>query len=124
MSNNNHVPDRIHWKDITYVVNNLPEKDMQKVDESIISLDAIDDFMVEQIENGGQFKFSYDYAYGQCPNISLVFYNAGYDNSGYGVSARGRDFKHCMQILMYKFYQVANGELFNLTEVTRNRRYG
>lgn len=122
--NNRKEPEKIHWNDIKYVINNLPPKDLEIVNNSTVDVDTIDDFLTEQIEVGGHFKFTYDYTYGDCPNASLVFYFDGYPNSGYGLSARGTDFIHCMSILMYKFHSVAKGELFNMSEVTPRQRYG
>jgi len=94
------------------------------IDKEEITGEQISDFMTEQIEVGGQFKLSWDYDYGECPNLSLVFYYEDYPNSGYGVSARGADFNHCMKILMYKFHKVAKGKLYELTEAKNTRRYG
>lgn len=124
MNKESKAPNKIHWKQVQYVINNLPDKDMKIVDEMDVTEVEISNFMTEQVESGGQFKFSYDYDYGDCPNLSLVFYYEDYPNSGFGVSARGKDFTHCMKILMYKFYEVAKGELFGVTEVRRTRRYG
>lgn len=118
------VPSRVAWNEITYVIDNLTQKDMDIVDDMDISLDHINNFISEQIENGGDFKIKYDYAYGDCPSISLVYYTDGNDNTGYGVSARGRDFEHCMQIIMYKFFEVAQEKLYELSEVKRSTRYG
>jgi hypothetical protein len=125
MSNkNSKAPERIDWRNITYVINNLPPKDMEIVDGMEIDATQISNFMTEQVESGGQFKLSYDYDYGDCPNLSLVYYYDGYDNSGFGVSARGADFHHCMKILMYKFFQVAKEKLYAVSEVRQRSRFG
>jgi len=117
-------PKKVSWDDIVYVVNNLPAKDLKIVDSSECTLEQIDEFMTTQIESGGDFKFQWDYEYGECPNISLVYYSDDYENSGYGVSARGEDFVDCMKILMYKFFEVSKGQLFAVSEAKQNRRRG
>lgn len=124
MSKKKVSPNKLNWNEITYVINNLPDKDMKIVDERVYTQEQISHFMTEQIESGGQFKLSWDYEYGECPNLSLVYYFEDYPNSGYGVSARGEDFDHCITILMYKFFDVAKGKLFELTEAKKTRRYG
>lgn len=118
------APNKIRWDQITYVINNLTEKDMKIVDDMELSAEQISNFMTEQVEMGGQFKLSYDYDYGDCPNLSLVYYYDDYPNSGYGVSARGEDFNHCIRILMYKFFEVAKGQLFAVSDAKRQHRYG
>lgn len=121
---NKKEPRKISWNDIQYVVNNLPDKDMKIVDAMDVTPAEINDFCTTQVESGGQFKLTWDYKYGDCPNLSLVFYNDDYDNSGFGVSARGADFIHCLKILMYKFNVVAKGKLYELTEAKSTRKYG
>lgn len=122
--NDKKAPNKLAWNEITYVINNLTQKDMDIVDDMDITVDVINNFMTEQVEGGGQFKLSYDYEYGDCPNLSLVFYYDDYPNSGYGVSARGKDFDHCMKILLYKFFEVAKGQLFAVSDAKRSTRYG
>lgn len=116
-------PKRLDYKSIQWVIDNLPPKDMEIVDDMDVSIDHIDNFITEQIENGATFSTKWDY-YSDCPNVSMVYYHDGFDNSGYGLSGRGRDFLHAMTIVMYKFHEVAKGRLFELTEVRTNTRYG
>lgn len=124
MSKAKKAPTKLNWNEITYVVNNLPDKDLKAIDDIELSKEDISGFMTEQIESGGQFKLSWDYEWGDCPNLSLVYYFEDYPNSGFGISARGEDFDHCVTILMYKFNTVAGGKLYELTEARKQRRYG
>jgi hypothetical protein len=120
----NNEPSKIAWQDITYVINNLPPKDLDIIDDGYTPPISVSDFLTQEIESGGTVKFQYDYAWGDCPNVSLVYYRDGFNNSGFGISARGSDFDHAMAILMYKFFEVAQGRLFEVMEARKKRRYG
>jgi predicted GTPase len=124
MPNDKKTPKRVQWNEITYVIDNLTAKDLAIVDDMDVSIEHVNNFISEQIESGADFKVKYDYAYGDCPSVSMVYYTDGNDNTGFGISARGRDFTHCMQIIMYKFFEVAHGKLYELSEVKRSTRYG
>lgn len=120
----NNSPAKVPYTDISYVINNLPPKDLKVVDDMDVTTEHINNFLEETIENGGSFKFSWDF-YSDCPQLTLTFGLKGFDNSGYAVSARGKDFEHCVKILMYKYFEVAQGALHALSEVAQNRpKYG
>lgn len=117
-------PAKIQFTDIQWVINNLTDKDLDAVDAMNIDSLHIDNFMSEQIESGGQFSFKYDH-YSECPQLSLMYLEKNNHHTGFALSARGSDFNHCIKILMYKFFEVAKGDLTNLSEVKRStRKYG
>lgn len=120
----NQSPKKINWNDIVYVINNLPPKDMEIIDNGYTPPISTSDFFTQEIESGATVKLQYDYNWGDCPNLSLVYYHDGFNNSGYGISARGSDYDHCVKILMYKFFEVANGRLYEVSEARRKTRYG
>lgn len=119
------MSDKIDFKGLTWVINNLPEKDMKEVDKmDAVTFTEVNNFVTAEIENGGQFSAKYD-DYSDCMSVSLVYLEKGNINTGYAVSARGKDYAHCISILMYKFYQVAKTKLCDLTESRQKRpKYG
>lgn len=122
MAKNN--KSRIPFDEMQYVINNLPKKDMDKVDAMEIDLVALSGFMEREIENGGSFSYKYD-DYSECPQLTLGYYIKGHINSGFCVSARGENFEHCLKILAYKLHEVAKGDLSALTEAPKSKqRYG
>lgn len=122
--NNKEQPKRIPWNDMQYVINNLPAQDLEIAEAMVLSQEDIDDFMTTQIEAGGEFKFNWDYQWGDCPTIKLQFPFEDYKNSGYAVSARHESFTMCIKILIYKFEAVAKSELFALVESKKRSRFG
>ena len=124
MSQNNKKPSRIPFEKVTWVINNLTQKDLDIVDDMDVGLEHIQAFFDEQIDCGGQFSFKHDY-YSDCPQLSLMFLETGNHHTGYALSARGADFTHCAKIIMYKFYEVAQGDLTALSDNRQNRpKYG
>lgn len=117
-------PNRLDYTALQWVINNLPPKDLEIVDDMEITLDQVDNFINQEIENGGQFSIRYDY-YSDCISISLVYLEPSAENAGYAISARGEDFGHSIRILIYKFFEVAKGDLTTLAESRQKRpKYG
>lgn len=117
-------PAKIPFTDITWVINNLTHKDLEQVDNMPVEQLHIDNFLEEQIENGGQFSFKYDH-HSDCPQLSLMFLEKGHHHTGFAMSARGESFHHCAKILMYKLFEVARGDLTTLSESKQNYpKYG
>lgn len=116
--------NRIRFEDMQYVINNLPKKDMEKVDAMEVELIVLLAMMEREIENGGSFSYKYD-DYSECPQMTLGYYIKGHVNSGYCVAARGENVFHCLKILAYKLHEVAKGDLSSLTETAKSKqRYG
>lgn len=120
----NKAKAKIEFSQLTWVINNLPAKDLDAVDNMTIGMLEINNFMSQEIENGGQFSIRYD-DYSDCISVSLTYLVKNNVNTGFAVSGRGADFEHCIKIVMYKFYEVANGKLESLSEVNHKRpKYG
>lgn len=115
--------DRINWNEIQWVINNLPQKDLEIVEKMEITHVEINNFLSELIESGFSIKFEWDF-YSDCPKLILACYEKGFDNTGYAFSARGADFQHCVSIAMYKYFEVAHGCLNELVESKTSPKYG
>jgi len=117
-----HAP--IAFKDIVWLVNNLSREQLAEVDKTEVSLSDVNVFMSEEIENGAKISFKFD-DYSSCAQVSMIYIDAGYENSGFALSARGADFHHCMCILMYKFHVVCEGALSEAGQYAVDRpKYG
>lgn len=117
-------PEQVSWNEIQYVINNLPDKDMEALDGMNIDWETINNWVTEMIEIGGRLTAKWEHEYGDVFYASLTFYDKGYDNTGYAISCRAKDFFHALTILYYKFVVVAQGELFKLHEARTTRKYG
>lgn len=124
MPTKNNKPEKVNFERVQWVINNLTHKDLEAVESMQVESVHIDNFLSQEIENGGQFSFKYDH-HSQCPQVSLMYLEIDNHHTGYALSARGRDFTHCMRILMYKFFEVAGGDLTKLSESKQNYpKYG
>lgn len=118
----NHTP--IDFKEIIWVINNLPSKDMEIVENMEFGVVELNNFFTEMSENGFTMKFSWD-DYSDCQKMIFMCLESGWENSGFAFSARGKDFEHCARICCYKFYEVAKGRLFEVSDAkNKTPRYG
>lgn len=116
--------EQVSFDDIVWVINNLPPKDLEVIDDMELDIEHINNFLTEIVENGFSVSFKWD-DYSDCHSITLICREKGFNNTGYAFSARGEDFKHCVAIAMYKYFEVAKENLSNLTEVKQKRpKYG
>lgn len=121
---NTNNTNRFNWNQIQWVINNLPQKDLDVIEKEALSVSKCLDMIDEYVDSGGEIKLNFsDYA--DCFELKLMFYEKGFTNSGYAVSARGENFVHCMRILIYKVENVAKGDLSTLYEAREtNPKYG
>ena len=103
--------ERIDFKNIVWVIDNLTKDHMKAHDESPHPAEDLLDGLHNLAESGAKIGFKFDSYSGAGYLMTATFDVSGFHNSGYAISARGTDFSDCASILLYKFYNVANGDL-------------
>lgn len=113
--------EKIDYKDYQWVVDNLSEAQLAAHDKNPRTPEKFFEIIDTIIDDGGQISFKKD-TYNDCLMVSLIFGITGYKNSGYCTSARGSDSRDCLSILLYKYQDVAQGDLPSIATETRSVR--
>lgn len=109
-SNGKKAPKQIPFGKIQWVMNNLTEEELARHDELARDGDKILALLSEMIEADWKLSCKWDY-YSGCIQASMIQTNAEKPNAGYAFSARSDDMLDAFSLLVFKYYDVAQGTL-------------
>lgn len=105
---------RAYGAGLTWVANNLTEKELKHADERGITPESIMEFLLNAVDYGIDIKVGYD-AYSEAYQITAVGAYKDTPSAGFAVSARsGRDVFDALVLICYKVEVMAEFDLSTL----------
>jgi len=109
------------WKNTKWILNNLDESQLAKLDATEFDVGRYMDFMSHLVDNGIEIKFTYD-NWSYCYQGTLLGAWEGYPNTGYATSARSdAGFEDIVKILWFKFEYLCHGDMSQAYEIVKKR---
>lgn len=102
---------RLDFKEITFVIDNLTKEQMTDYDQNLPAPDQLLNDLNSFAEEGAKVSIKFDSYNGGGYLATATFDLKGFHNAGYAISARGNDVLDAIGILAYKYFKIAERDL-------------
>lgn len=115
------VEEKIDFRSVQWVLNNLSETELQEMDGLGLDLPAVMEKIGEMVGDGWKISARYD-DYSDAVQVTATMLTTGNLNAGLAISGRSDDLADCFLIVAYKFFYVAEGDLKQYSQEPGGRR--
>ncbi len=107
---------KVEFDKIVWVIDNLTKEQLEVHDKKPYEAEAILENILSMVDAGFRVTCKYD-TFSKSYMASATCSELGYDNSGLAIAARGADIQDCLSITIFKFVQIADGDLRGFTDI-------